>query len=118
MKILIVDDEMAIGKVLDTVFSNKGYETKWISSAENISKEVEEFKPDLVLLDVNMPGKSGFEALREIRQNSNIPVIMITVLSQEFNIDKAYELGAVDYVVKPFSIQHLVRKVEAVLGDK
>ncbi len=113
MKVLIVDDEMAIGKVIETALRNRGHETLWIDNADDILNVVEEFKPDIILLDINMPGKSGFDALKEIRDAGyKVPVLMISVLSQDFNIEKAYELGAVDYVVKPFSLNHLVRKVE------
>ncbi len=110
---LIVDDERAIGKVLKTAFENRGYEALWVEDAENILSVVEEFKPDVILLDINMPGKSGFEALKEIRDAGyKTPVVMVSVLSQDFNIEKAYNLGAVDYVVKPVSINYLIRKVE------
>ncbi len=118
MKVLIVDDEIAIGKVIETVFKNKGHETRWVENADNIVQVVEEFKPDVVLLDVNMPGKSGFDALKELREwGYDKPIIILTILSQDSNIDRAYEIGATDYITKPFSLKYLVRKVEKLLNE-
>ncbi len=117
MKVLVVDDEIAIGKLIETALKNRGHEALWIDNADDILHVMEEFKPDVVLLDINMPGKSGFDALKDIRDAGyDVPVLMISVLSQDFNIERAYELGAVDYVVKPFSLNHLLRKIER-LGD-
>lgn len=113
VRVLVVDDERVIGKMLETAIRNRGHEARWIDNANDIVKEVEEYKPDVILLDINMPGKSGFEALKELKNSGNrTPVIVISVLSQDFNIEKAYEMGAVDYVIKPFSINYLIRKLE------
>ncbi len=116
MRVLIVDDERAIGKLIETSLKNRGIDAKWIDNAEEILKYMEEFKPNLVLLDINMPGKSGFDALKEIRDAGyNTPVIIISVLSQDFNIERAFQLGAVDYVTKPFSLNYLIHKIERML---
>ncbi|MDQ7038097.1 MAG: response regulator [Aquificota bacterium] len=116
MKVLIVDDERAIGRLIETSLNNRGFTARWIDRADNIVEEVRTFSPDVILLDINMPGKSGFEALKEIREKGiNTPVIMISILSQDFNIDMAYDLGATDYITKPFSLNHLIRKLERLL---
>ena len=108
-----MDDERVIGKMLETAIRNRGHEALWIDNADDILHQIEEYKPDVILLDINMPGKSGFEALKELRDAGyKTPVIVISVLSQDFNIEKAYEMGAVDYVIKPFSINYLIRKLE------
>ena len=113
MRILVVDDEMAIGKLLETALKNRGHEVLWIDNADDILSVTESFSPDVILLDINMPGKSGFDALKELREAGfHKPVIIMSVLSQDFNIDKAYSLGAVDYVIKPFSLNYLINKVE------
>ncbi len=118
MKVLIVDDEIAIGKLLETAFKNKGFEAKWIESADNLLNVMKEFNPDIVLLDINMPGKSGFDALKELRDAGyKTPVIVISVLSQDVNIERAYDLGAVDYIIKPFSLNYLIKKVEKMLQN-
>ena len=110
---LIVDDERAIGKLIETSLKNRGHEALWVENADNILEDVGKFNPDIILLDINMPGKSGFDALKEIREAGyDTPVIMISVLSQDFNIDRAFQLGAVDYVTKPFSLNHLIHKIE------
>ncbi len=117
VRILIVDDERAIGKLIETSLKNRGYEVIWMDTAEHIVERVREFSPDVVLLDINMPGKSGFDALNELRESGiETKVIVISVLSQDLNIDRAYELGAVDYVTKPFSLNHLIKKIERLKG--
>ena len=117
VKVLIVDDEKAIGRLIETSLKNRGYEALWTETADRIVEMVKEFNPNVILLDINMPGKSGFDALKELRDSGiDIPVIMISVLSQDFNIDRAYELGAVDYVIKPFSLNHLIKKIERLKG--
>lgn len=114
MKVLVVDDEPVIGKMVKTALENRGHEVMWMESAEGVLEAVESFSPDVILLDINMPGKSGFDALSELKNaGSDIPVIVMSVLSQDFNIEKAYDLGAKDYVIKPFSLNHLIRKLES-----
>ena len=114
MKVLVVDDEPVIGKMVKVALENRGHEVMWIEGAEEILGVVESFRPDVILLDINMPGKSGFDALNELRRSSfDIHVIVMSVLSQDFNIDKAYDLGARDYLTKPFSLNHLIRKLES-----
>lgn len=107
-KVLIVDDEPVIVNLLQKFLTQKGYQTITASSGEEALKRVREDSPSLVLLDVYMPGKTGIEVLREIKQlQPDLGVIMVTAASDEGIGRKALELGAFDYVSKPFDLEYL-----------
>lgn len=107
-KVLIVDDEPIIVNLLQKFLTQKGYQTITASSGEEALKRVREDSPSLVLLDVYMPGKTGIEVLREIKQlQPDLGVIMVTAASDEGIGRKALELGAFDYVSKPFDLEYL-----------
>src|SRR5713226_5949366 len=117
MKILVVDDDP---QILDAV--TVGFQLQWqdctVLPATDGDKGLEAFyehEPDVVVLDVAMPGKNGFEVLQEIRRVSDVPVIMLTARSEEIDRVRGLELGADDYVVKPFSHLALLARVKAVL---
>ena len=111
-KVLIVDDEPVIVNLLQKFLTQKGYETITASSGEEALKRVREDSPALVLLDVYMPGKTGIEVLREIKQlQPNLGVIMVTAASDEGIGRRALELGAFDYVSKPFDLEYLEKVV-------
>lgn len=114
-KILVVDDETAISDIIKYNFEKEGYS---IDTANNGLKAIdlcEKNNYDLILLDIMMPKLNGFETLREIRKNSDIPVIMLTAREDEVDKVLGLELGADDYVVKPFSMRELIARVKAVL---
>jgi len=114
-KILVVDDEPQVRRVLRTTLSAEGYT---IFEARGGEEALEIFRakpPDIVLLDVNMPGMDGLEACRQIRRNSDVPIIMLTVRSAEREKVLALDAGADDYVVKPFGIQELLARIRAAL---
>ena len=116
-KILIADDEQKIRKLVCDFLKNVGYETL---EAEDGDEAFELFQKheddiDLVILDIMMPGLNGWEVCKEIRALSDVPVIMLTARSEEFDELLGYESGADDYVTKPFSPTILVKKVEALL---
>lgn len=111
-KVLIVDDEPVIVNLLQKFLTQKGYQTITASSGEEALKRVREDSPSLVLLDVYMPGKTGIEVLREIKQfQPTLGVIMVTAASDEGVGRKALELGAFDYVSKPFDLEYLEKVV-------
>lgn len=113
--ILVVDDEPQIRRVLRATLSAQGYS---IVEAHNGSEALERFrtaKPDLVLLDMNMPVLDGLETCRELRSGSDVPIIMLTVRSAEKDKVRALDAGADDYVVKPFGIQELLARIRAAL---
>lgn len=114
-KILVVDDESAISDIIKFNFEKEGY---LIDTADNGRAAIElaaENDYDLILLDIMMPKLNGFEALREIRKSSDVPVIMLTAREDEVDKVLGLELGADDYVVKPFSMRELLARVKAVL---
>ncbi len=113
--ILVVDDEPQIRRVLRATLSSRGYVIIDAKTGEEGIELVRKDKPDLVLLDVNMPGMGGLEACREIRRGSNAPIIMLTVRNAERDKVAALDAGADDYVVKPFGIEELLARVRAAL---
>ena len=117
MKILVVDDDPRLREALEVGLQLQWEDTQ-VSSAADGEAGLEAFfevNPDLVLLDVNMPGKTGFEVVKEIRRVSDVPVIMLTARAEDTDQVRGLELGADDYVVKPFSPRELVARIRAVL---
>jgi DNA-binding response OmpR family regulator len=122
MKLLIVDDEARIRALIAKYAAFEGYET---DEAENGMQAIEKCRQnhyDLVIMDVMMPELDGFSAVREIRRNDPVPVIMLSARGEEYDRIHGFELGIDDYVVKPFSPKELMMRVGAVLkrsgGDK
>src|SRR3981189_2562639 len=113
--ILVADDEPQIRRVLRSTLSSHGYVIIQAKTGEEPVEAVRKEKPDLVLLDVNMPGIGGIEACREIRQSSEAPIIMLTVRNAERDKVLALDAGADDYVVKPFGIEELLARIRAAL---
>jgi two-component system KDP operon response regulator KdpE len=113
--ILVVDDEPQIRRVLRSTLSFRGYTIIEVSSGEEAIDLVGRVKPDLILLDVNLPGMSGIETCREIRRTTDAPIIMLTVRSAERDKVIALDAGADDYVTKPFGIEELLARVRASL---
>jgi two-component system, OmpR family, KDP operon response regulator KdpE len=114
-KILIVDDEPQIRRVLLTTLTSQGYTLSEARSGDEALEKLREDRPDLILLDVNMPGRSGLETCREIRATSDIPIIMLTVRNSEHDKVQALDAGADDYVVKPFGSEELMARIRAAL---
>jgi two-component system, OmpR family, KDP operon response regulator KdpE len=113
--ILIVDDEPQIRRVMRTTLTSQGYPVVEASGGVEALEKQREERPDLVLLDVNMPGKSGLEICREIRATSDVPIIMLTVRNSERDKVQALDAGADDYVVKPFGMEELMARIRAAL---
>jgi two-component system KDP operon response regulator KdpE len=113
--ILVVDDEPQIRRVLRSTLSFRGYTITEAKSGEEALDLIRKLKPDLILLDVNLPGMSGVETCREIRRSSEVPIIMLTVRNAERDKVVALDAGADDYVTKPFGIEELLARVRASL---
>jgi two-component system KDP operon response regulator KdpE len=113
--ILIVDDEPQIRRVMRTTLSSNGYTVIEARSGEEALEIMRKERPELVLLDVNMPGIGGLEVCREIRDQSDVAIIMLTVRNTEHDKVLALDAGADDYVVKPFSIEELLARIRAAL---
>jgi two-component system KDP operon response regulator KdpE len=113
--VLIVDDEPQIRRVLLTILTSQGYSVIEAKTGDEALEKIRTERPDLILLDVNMPGRSGIETCREIRDAGDIPVIMLTVRNAERDKVQALDAGANDYVVKPFGADELLARVRATL---
>ena len=113
--ILVVDDEPQIRRVLRMTLSSNGYDVIEAGNGQEAVEMVVRENPDLILLDVNMPGMTGLEACRKIRMSFSIPIIMVTVRSSEQDKILALDSGADDYVVKPFAIGELLARIRAAL---
>jgi two-component system, OmpR family, KDP operon response regulator KdpE len=113
--ILVVDDEPQIRRVLRSTLSFRGYVITEAVSGEEALESARKAKPDLILMDVNLPGMSGIEACREIRSWSDVPIIILTVRNAERDKVIALDAGADDYVTKPFGIEELLARVRASL---
>ena len=114
-KILIVDDDSNISELLKMYFENEGYDVKIANDGIEGLNYFKIFEPDLVLLDIMLPKKDGWQVCREIREMSSKPVIMITAKGEVFDKVLGLELGADDFVVKPFDMKELSARVKAVL---
>ena len=114
-KILIVDDEPQIRRVLRTTLTSQGYTVAEVKNGDEALEQIREERPDLILLDVNMPGRSGLEVCHEIRATTDIPIIMLTVRNTERDKVQALDAGADDYVVKPFGSEELMARIRAAL---
>ena len=113
--ILIIEDETELVKVLRSYLSQAGFEVLTASRGDTGLSTWEHKRPDLVLLDLNLPGMDGLDVAREIRRKANTPIIMLTARVEETDRLIGLELGADDYVVKPFSPREVVARVRAVL---
>ena len=113
--ILVVDDEPQIRRVLRSTLTTRGYVITEAKTGEEALESLRKERPDLILLDVNMPGMGGMEACREIRRGSDTPIIMLTVRNAERDKVAALDAGADDYVVKPFGIEELLARIRAAL---
>jgi len=113
--ILVVDDEPQIRRVMRSTLSSQGYVITEAKNGEEALEIMRKERPDLILLDVNMPGMGGLEACREIRRASDAPIIMLTVRNAERDKVAALDAGADDYVVKPFGIEELLARIRASL---
>ena len=114
-KILIVDDAQQVRRVLRTALSAEGYEIFETGTGEEALESIRRSVPDLILLDVNMPGMGGLEACREIRRTLDVPIVMLTVRNAERDKVLALDAGADDYVVKPFGMAELLARLRAAL---
>ncbi len=112
-RILIVDDDGSLGEMLGIVLRNEGYEPTLVTRGDEVLPVFRDFKPDLVLLDLMLPGKDGIDVCKEIRAESGTPIIMLTAKTDTVDIVVGLESGADDYVVKPFKPKELVARVRA-----
>ncbi len=122
-KILIVDDDENICELLRLYLQKDGFETVVVNDGETAVQYAAKLEPDLILLDIMLPGLDGWQVCREIRKTSDTPIIMLTAKGETFDKILGLELGADDYVTKPFDTKEVIARIKAVLrrsndGDK
>ena len=114
LKILLVDDDPNIRQLVNLYLEKEGFEVTMAARGDEALKLFKESPPNLMLLDIMLPGMDGWQVCREVRKVSNIPIIMLTAKDETFDKVLGLELGADDYVVKPFDMKELVARIKAV----
>ncbi len=114
-KILLVDDDPNIRQLVNLYLEKEGFEVSMADRGDAALKAFRQSPPDLMLLDLMLPGMDGWEVCREVRKTSNLPIIMLTAKDETFDKVLGLELGADDYIVKPFDMKELVARIKAVL---
>lgn len=114
-KILIVDDDNNIAELISLYLTKECYDTKIVNDGEEALAAFKEYEPNMILLDLMLPGIDGYQVCREIRTKSNVPIIMLSAKGEIFDKVLGLELGADDYIMKPFDSKELVARVKAVL---
>lgn len=113
--ILIVEDERKIAQVIRDYLVNAGFQVSWLDRGDKVIPLIKQDPPDLILLDLMLPGKDGMELCREIRKFSHLPIIILTAKVEELDRVLGLELGADDYICKPFSPREMVARIKSVL---
>ena len=114
-KILIVDDDNNIAELISLYLTKECFDTKIVNDGEEALKAFEQYSPNLILLDLMLPGIDGYQVCREVRAKANVPIIMLSAKGEIFDKVLGLELGADDYIMKPFDSKELVARVKAVL---
>ena len=114
-KILIVDDDTNISELISLYLTKECFETRSVENGEDALTAYQDFQPDLILLDLMLPGMDGYQVCREIRKDSKVPIIMLSAKGEVFDKVLGLELGADDYMIKPFDSKELVARVKAIL---
>lgn len=119
LRILIVDDQKGIRRLLTEVFLEYGYEIESCANGAKALELIPEFEPDLVLMDVKMPGMNGIDVLKKIRENDQeLRVIMMTAYGDQHYVNQAEELGVAKFLIKPFDLNDLKKQVGEIMSDK
>ncbi|MDU4831725.1 MAG: MtrAB system response regulator MtrA [Actinomyces sp.] len=116
--VLVVDDDVALAEMIGLVLSSEGYETAFCHDGQTAVEVFHQVNPDLILLDVMLPGKNGIQICKEIRAESDVPIVMLTARSDTTDVVVGLEAGADDYVPKPFKPKELVARVKARLRGR
>jgi len=111
-RILVVDDDTALAEMLQIVLQASGFDTHWVGRGDEALAEFRRTKPDLVLLDLMLPGRDGVDVCRDLRAESDVPIVMLTAKSDTLDVVAGLEAGADDYVPKPFKTQELLARVK------
>jgi CheY-like chemotaxis protein len=111
-RVLVVDDDAALAEMLSIVLRNEGFEPIWCAHGDKAFSAFKEAKPDLVLLDLMLPGRDGVDVCRDIRSESGVPIVMLTAKTDTIDVVEGLEAGADDYVAKPFKAKELVARIK------
>ena len=114
-KILLVDDDPNIRQLVNLYLEKEGFEVEMADRGDTAVEKFKTFAPNLILLDLMLPGMDGWQVCREVRKTSNVPIIMLTAKDETFDKVLGLELGADDYMVKPFDTKEVVARIKAVL---
>ena len=112
-RVLVVDDDAALAEMLSIVLRNEGFDSRVCPTGDRALADLRDYKPDVVLLDLMLPGKDGIDVCKEIRAESGVPIVMLTAKSDTVDVVVGLESGADDYVVKPFKPKELVARIRA-----
>jgi two-component system, OmpR family, response regulator MtrA len=112
-KVLVVDDDAALAEMLTIVLRNEGFDSRVSPTGDRALADFRDYRPDVVLLDLMLPGKDGIDVCREIRAESGVPIVMLTAKSDTIDVVVGLESGADDYVVKPFKPKELIARIRA-----
>jgi two-component system, OmpR family, response regulator MtrA len=112
-KVLVVDDDPALSEMLGIVLRNEGFDSRVVMSGDRAVAEFRDYRPDVVLLDLMLPGRDGIDVCKEIRAESGVPIVMLTAKNDTVDVVVGLESGADDYVVKPFKPKELVARIRA-----
>ena len=113
-KVLIIEDDVDCAKLLSVIMKQSEHEVKAVSSGVDVLEIVRSFAPDLILLDVMLPGKSGYDVCREIRESKDVrdtPIFMVSAKATSMDVEKGIHVGANDYIVKPFDPNQLAERI-------
>ncbi|MCL2782469.1 MAG: MtrAB system response regulator MtrA [Propionibacteriaceae bacterium] len=109
--VLVVDDDVALSEMLQIVLRQEGFDTVWCGRGDRTMEAFHRQRPDIVLLDIMLPGRDGIDVCRAIRAESGVPIVMLTARSDTQDVVRGLEAGADDYIPKPFKVQELVARV-------
>jgi two-component system response regulator MtrA len=112
-RVLVVDDDAALAEMLTIVLRNEGFDSRVCLTGDRALADFRDYRPDVVLLDLMLPGKDGIDVCKEIRAESGIPIVMLTARSDTIDVVVGLESGADDYVVKPFKPKELIARIRA-----
>lgn len=116
--VLVVDDDSALAEMLELVLRQEGFNTAWCANGSRALATFKEHLPQIVLLDIMLPGKDGIEVCKQIRGESGVPIIMLTARSETNDVVRGLEAGADDYVSKPFKVKELLARIKARLRNQ
>ncbi len=114
-KIMVVEDDPSVSSALSSVLKSWGFDAIRVTNFENITEQFEKIRPDLILMDLNLPERNGFYWTSEIRKQSSVPIIFVSSADESMNVVTALNQGADDYITKPFDMTVLVTKIRALL---